>query len=713
MDESSELRLFMKKLVINIFLLSLANTAFGAACGQTAFNPFTGKLDCVGTSGGAGGTPGGSPSQLQFNNNGSFGGADYSSSTTKGLILTATASANTPLIVVKATDTTVYNSFSVFPTSAGLRNNGTFTLGYYFNVNTNLTVTSLSRFYVDSNTQNHPVGIWDFGSGTLIASCTVLAASASDSNGMKYCTTSPAVLGGPNLYVIGVEEFDTGDQWVDAHETKNTFSPQIQRFGTTYVIGSFSIPLISNNLDGTQVYSSAGFKFTTDTSYPFEVAHDTSNFALEGISSNGSMSLVLNKSDQLFSIGGALAVGKATPATGYELGVAGSAEVTSAKISLLSFFGSAGASFTIGQNSSAPLPNLRFDNGGNVAINANSSSYGLLFGFDDPVTSKVAIGQVQPLAQLHVLTPRTDRIAEIIQASAGQTANVEEFWNSSNVVISSMDANGNLTVSTMTAMNAIRSNGALSFQGANPLLLNYETGGAGAGPFGNNNAAAFIFAQTQGGAIPSDIEIVASTTPYSTVKAFANYGTGYTQNPDLCGFSIIPRYNFIGIQHGSIVFYCEGLSIFSLASNSLTFNSTSSFTNSITANNGAKIYSQTSNAYALVVSTSSAGQNFIDVSTNGYVSMRAPAPTLGTCGSASTLNSIASDNHGTVAISGTLVTSCALVWAIPKNNIPDCAISSNSTTLTVDAIPTKTGITFGISAGVSSLNVTYICIGGD
>jgi len=38
------------------------------------FNPFTGKLDQVGAGGGGGGTPGGSDTQVQFNDGGTFGG---------------------------------------------------------------------------------------------------------------------------------------------------------------------------------------------------------------------------------------------------------------------------------------------------------------------------------------------------------------------------------------------------------------------------------------------------------------------------------------------------------------------------------------------------------------------------------------------------------------------------------------------------------------
>jgi hypothetical protein len=39
------------------------------------FNPFTGNLDLVGAAAGGGGTPGGADTQVQFNDDGSFGGS--------------------------------------------------------------------------------------------------------------------------------------------------------------------------------------------------------------------------------------------------------------------------------------------------------------------------------------------------------------------------------------------------------------------------------------------------------------------------------------------------------------------------------------------------------------------------------------------------------------------------------------------------------------
>jgi hypothetical protein len=51
------------------------------------FNPFTGKLDEVGAGGGGGGTPGGSDTQIQFNDGGSFGGdADLTWNKTTNLL---------------------------------------------------------------------------------------------------------------------------------------------------------------------------------------------------------------------------------------------------------------------------------------------------------------------------------------------------------------------------------------------------------------------------------------------------------------------------------------------------------------------------------------------------------------------------------------------------------------------------------------------------
>jgi hypothetical protein len=90
----------MRKLLsICFILLGFARLSHGAACGSTAFNPFTGKLDCVGTvissntaisvksitfpdgtvqvsSPTAGGSAPGSTGDVPFNNGGSFG-ADH------------------------------------------------------------------------------------------------------------------------------------------------------------------------------------------------------------------------------------------------------------------------------------------------------------------------------------------------------------------------------------------------------------------------------------------------------------------------------------------------------------------------------------------------------------------------------------------------------------------------------------------------------------
>ena len=58
------------------------------------YNPFTGTLDEVGAGGGGGGTPGGSTTQLQFNDAGAFGGdADLTWNSTTN-VMTVTGDVN-------------------------------------------------------------------------------------------------------------------------------------------------------------------------------------------------------------------------------------------------------------------------------------------------------------------------------------------------------------------------------------------------------------------------------------------------------------------------------------------------------------------------------------------------------------------------------------------------------------------------------------------
>ncbi len=59
MGFKDDILIFVKKLLLSILMSGMATIAAAAGCGQTVFNPFTGKLDCIGTpsSGGGGGSP--------------------------------------------------------------------------------------------------------------------------------------------------------------------------------------------------------------------------------------------------------------------------------------------------------------------------------------------------------------------------------------------------------------------------------------------------------------------------------------------------------------------------------------------------------------------------------------------------------------------------------------------------------------------------------
>lgn len=69
------------------------------------FNPFTGTFDFTGSGGGGGGTPGGSNTDIQFNNSGSFGGSDALTWTGTALTLTPTFTGNGKFFDAEPTQT--------------------------------------------------------------------------------------------------------------------------------------------------------------------------------------------------------------------------------------------------------------------------------------------------------------------------------------------------------------------------------------------------------------------------------------------------------------------------------------------------------------------------------------------------------------------------------------------------------------------------------
>ena len=84
-------------------------------------------------------------------------------------------------------------------------NQGTFTLGYSFEVNTSISVTALAVFDAGSDGLNvsHQVGIWD-ATGNLLASTWVAAGTGGPIlGGYRYATIPDLPLTAGNIYYVG------------------------------------------------------------------------------------------------------------------------------------------------------------------------------------------------------------------------------------------------------------------------------------------------------------------------------------------------------------------------------------------------------------------------------------------------------------------------------------------------------------------------------
>lgn len=106
-------------------------------------------------------------------------------------------------------------SFSVNPAD-GARNNFTGCVGFNFTINQAIIVSALGRKFPASNVSNHVIKLWDTSGPTLLASGTILVASASDANNFKFVSITPVTLVIGHTYAIACDELSGGDVWNDA-----------------------------------------------------------------------------------------------------------------------------------------------------------------------------------------------------------------------------------------------------------------------------------------------------------------------------------------------------------------------------------------------------------------------------------------------------------------------------------------------------------------
>lgn len=152
------------------------------------------------------------------------------------------------------------SSFAVAPVESGMRN-GFYGVGFRFKVSSARTIHQFGRFYAASNTENHNIHIWD-DANSLLASGTILAASPSDSDGIKKVTLgTPYALGSGTFYRISSQE-SASDIW------KDLWSPSLEA-GFIYADYGYSDfldvdgPLVNFGGSNTGlIYSSPAMYFT-------------------------------------------------------------------------------------------------------------------------------------------------------------------------------------------------------------------------------------------------------------------------------------------------------------------------------------------------------------------------------------------------------------------------------------------------------------------
>jgi hypothetical protein len=123
------------------------------------------------------------------------------------------------------------------------------TVGFVFDANANLSVTSLGWYAQDGSLATaHQVGIWN-SSGTLLGNATVAADVVAGSVGFRYQAVTPfALISGQRYYIGGRDAIQDGDSYVTSVSNLVT-APQITYRGSAVSAqgSGFAFPDSVNN----------------------------------------------------------------------------------------------------------------------------------------------------------------------------------------------------------------------------------------------------------------------------------------------------------------------------------------------------------------------------------------------------------------------------------------------------------------------------------
>lgn len=196
--------------------------------------------------------------------------------TTGGALnVTGAASLSSTLLVGSSN---AASSFSTWPSTA-TRSNFDVGVGMRFTVNQSITVSKLGRLYVAGNTQDHGIRMWvSSDTSHTIASTTILAASASDSNGFKWSSITPITLTPGNTYAIAIQETNGGDTWKDTWAASSAINSAYIGSITEAFLAGLSGGYPSSGVTVGNMYDTLAMYFTVGAQPPkvLVVGSDTS-----------------------------------------------------------------------------------------------------------------------------------------------------------------------------------------------------------------------------------------------------------------------------------------------------------------------------------------------------------------------------------------------------------------------------------------------------
>lgn len=98
---------------------------------------------------------------------------------------------------------------------------------------------------------------------------------------------------------------------------------------------------------------------------------------------------------------------------------------------------------------------------------------------------------------------------------------------------------------------------------------------------------------------------------------------------------------------------------------------------------------------------------FQEIDAWGHLITSGPVPVLSSCGTSSISGN---DRNGTITLIGVALTSCTMTFSHAYAAAPDCVVSDNTTASAADVSSlSASAVTFGLSVGISSGALYYIC----